>query len=281
MEVLEIRQKQNILVSFLFILIFVLSINYQIRLKAVTIDDFSYSNKLTIGTELSWKLTTFSVEPEESKEEYRFVIKEGQNMIEGDIFKVKILQNLNNLNLDNSRSLYSTDLQWGEFFLNSASLGKNPSEINWYGPAIEIGMIINVPIIPTTLQLSTGEKNYFDYLEEYFEALSEEESEGFSVKNAANSFSMKLKMKGDFSIFANVQFESELETTYNKEWGVLSRYELNEKITKAEETIQAKIVYEIENSEIQVPYSWIYSFVAIFIAGIAVLSKRKKVSNLK
>ncbi|NPD88379.1 MAG: hypothetical protein HGN29_06630 [Asgard group archaeon] len=262
-------------------MIFVLSINYQIRLKAVTIDDFSYSNKLTIGTELSWKLTTFSVEPEESKEEYRFVIKEGQNMIEGDIFKVKILQNLNNLNLDNSRSLYSTDLQWGEFFLNSASLGKNPSEINWYGPAIEIGMIINVPIIPTTLQLSTGEKNYFDYLEEYFEALSEEESEGFSVKNAANSFSMKLKMKGDFSIFANVQFESELETTYNKEWGVLSRYELNEKITKAEETIQAKIVYEIENSEIQVPYSWIYSFVAIFIAGIAVLSKRKKVSNLK
>ena len=250
---------------------------HQTELKAATIEGFSYSNKLVIGTELSWRLKEFSIKPEESVGDYSFVLKEGHNMTEGDVFKVKLLQNINSLTLNNFSSLYMTESQWGEFFLNDVSLGKNPAALNWYGPALDLGMLINVPIIPTTLQLSTGEKNYFDYMEEMFEAMPEDESEGFSVKNGANSFTMRFKLKGTTGgIFGSMSFESDFETVYNKEWGVLSRYELYDKISVSGETVEAKIVYEIENSEIQVPFNWMYSFIAIFITGAIVLVKRKK-----
>ena len=272
-----IIKKKHIAILTLFIIsIFSFSIINQNIVRAVTIEGYTFSNNLVTDVELSWKLTKYEVSPEEAGDDYPFLIKAGKEMLEGDIFKIKMLKDLNDVSLGSFFDLYDTEVQWGEYYLNDVSLGKNASEIYWYGPDTSIGSLMTAPILPVTIELSTGTENYFDYITESFAALAENETEGIEIKNSASTFSMKLEMHATISLFGSFKIDYELEVVYNKEWGVLAKYDLYEKVSSEGETSEVKILYESETADIQVPYNWAFGFIALFVTGIVILNKRKR-----
>ena len=197
-------------------------------------------------------------------------------MSEGDIFKIQLLKDLNDVSIGSFFDIYSTEVQWGEYYLNDVSLGKNASAIFWFGPDTSVGSVMTAPILPVTFELSTGNKNYFDYITENFESLPDNETGGITVKNSASAFSMKIEMHGTVMIFGNFKIDYELEVVYNKEWGILAKYDLYEKVTSGGESAKVEILYESEVKDIQVPYAWTFSFIALFVTGIVVLVRRRK-----
>lgn len=270
-------KKKHIAILTLFIIsIFSFSIINQTVVRAVTIEGYSFSSNLVTDVELAWKLSKYEVSPEEAGDEYPFLIKVGKEMVEGDIFKIILLKDLNDASLGSFFDIYSSEVQWGEYFLNDVSLGKNASDIYWFGPDTTVGSLMTAPILPVTIELSTGTENYFDYTAEIFASLAKNETEGIQIKNSASTFSMKLEMHATIFLFGEFKIDYELEVVYNKEWGVLAKYDLYEKITSGGESEKVEIIYESESSEIQVPYSWTFSFIALFVTGIVVLVRRRK-----
>lgn len=270
-------KKKHIAILTLFIIsIFSFSIINQTVVRAVTIEGYSFSSNLVTDVELAWKLSKYEVSPEEAGDEYPFLIKVGKEMVEGDIFKIILLKDLNDASLGSFFDIYSSEVQWGEYFLNDVSLGKNASDIYWFGPDTTVGSLMTAPILPVTIELSTGTENYFDYTAEIFASLAKNETEGIQIKNSASTFSMKLEMHATIFLFSEFKIDYELEVVYNKEWGVLAKYDLYEKITSGGESEKVEIIYESESSEIQVPYSWTFSFIALFVTGIVVLVRRRK-----
>jgi len=257
---------------------FSFSITNQAIVNVVTLEGFDFSNKLVTGTEISWILTKYDVTPETTADQYAFTITNGKNMSEGDIFHIKFLQNLNDLDLDYFGDLYDTMEQWGEFFLNGVSIGKNASEIYWYGPDYYGSVVLTVPILPITLQLQTGSENYFDYIYDTFSSLPDNETEDITMKNTESIFSIKVEYHDSVVLFfGSSKIDYELEVVYNKEWGVLAKYELYKKVSGDLSTSEVNILYETEVENIKVaPFSWTSSFIAIFITGIVILVKRRK-----
>ncbi|NPD88380.1 MAG: hypothetical protein HGN29_06635 [Asgard group archaeon] len=247
-------------------------INDQIFVRAQTIENFSFSNNLKGGTELEWKLSKYEKTIPGSEEGHGYRITETKYMSEGDVFKVILEQHLNNFELEFLTRLYNTNTQWGEFFLNDVSLGKNPTDIFWLGLDTNIGVLITAPIIPIIVQESTS---YFDYIENNITYSPENEIEGITLKNTEKSFSMKYRHLYSSSMSTDVSSYL-LEVLYNKEWGILSKYYLHAETTMNEKTSEIKILYEIENEDIKVPYNWTFGFVALFVTGIVILIKRRK-----
>ncbi|MCG3227662.1 MAG: hypothetical protein H7645_12150 [Candidatus Heimdallarchaeota archaeon] len=276
MEVVVIKKKHIAILTLFIISIFSFSIINQTVVRAVTIEGYSFSSNLVTDVELAWKLSKYEVSPEEAGDEYPFLIKVGKEMVEGDIFKIILLKDLNDASLGSFFDIYSSEVQWGEYFLNDVSLGKNASDIYWFGPDTTVGSLMTAPILPVTIELSTGTENYFDYTAEIFASLAKNETEGIQIKNSASTFSMKLEMHATIFLFGEFKIDYELEVVYNKEWGVLAKYDLYEKITSGGESEKVEIIYESESSEIQVPYSWTFSFIALFVTGIVVLVRRRK-----
>jgi hypothetical protein len=276
MEVVLIKNKHVALLTIMLTAILSFSITSQVIVRAEVIQDFSFSSNLVAGAELSWKLTKFEKKPADIGDEYAFRITASKNMSEGDVFKIVLEEDLNTLELDYFSELYYTHLEWGEFFLNGLSLGKDPFDIFWFGPDTSVGVVITAPIIPTTVEVASGTKSYFDYMEEEFAAFSENETEGITLKNTASKFSMKMEVHASMTIFFNMKLDYVLEVVYNKDWGVLSKYELHEKVTVAGDTEEVEILYETESSDIKVPYNWTFGFVALFVTGVVVLVRRKK-----
>ena len=279
MEVVIIKDKYTALLTLFIIIIFSFSITNQVIVRAATVDGEVFSSNLIAEVELSWKLTKYDYIPQNFIGEYSFPVKDGVEMSEGDIFKVKLLKDLNEVSLDSCFDLYCTDIQWGEFFLNDSSLGKNASAMYWFGPDKTIESMITAPILPVTIELSTGTENYFDYIADNFESLPADETEDIEIKNTKRVFSMKKEIHEVPIIWPKFTKDYELEVVYNKEWGILVKYDLFQEVYKAGVTRIAEILYETEIKDIKVPYSWTFSFVALFVTGIAVLTKRKHRSS--
>ncbi|MCG3227663.1 MAG: hypothetical protein H7645_12155 [Candidatus Heimdallarchaeota archaeon] len=274
---MEIIKKKHITIfALLIISIFSFSITSQTIVRAVTIEGFEFSNNLVTGAELAWKLTKYEASSEEFGEHYVIGIKEGKNMSEGDVFKIKLLKDLNDLGLDGLYELYYTEEQWGEYYLNGVSIGKNASDIYWLSPETSTGKVIITPILPITVQLSTGSENYFDYAYENFASLPDNETEGITIKNTASTFSIKHEYHGTIMFLGNFKVDHKMEVVYNKDWGVIANYDFMHKVQSEGETSKIEILYETEIKEIQVPYSWTSSFIALFVTGIVVLVKRRK-----
>jgi len=271
------KKRMNLILALATILIFSFSISSNAIVYAATIEDFTYSDKLIAGVELAWTLKEFEETPAGEYEEAYIPIKGTTNMAKGDVFKIVLLQDLDDLNLDYMDELYYTTQQWGEYFLNDVSLGKNATDLYWttfYGTS---GFLMSSHIVPVTVQLATGSKNYFDYLAEDFETLSENETEGITIKNTDDAFIMKYKFHVKITFLISMTVDMSLEIAYNKEWGVLTRYDLTESVKIMGESAKIRMLYEINNEEIQVaPFSWIFSFVAIFVTGVVMLRRRKK-----
>jgi len=273
LEVEIIKKKHITIFALLIISIFSFSITSRTIVKAVTIEGFEFSNNLVTGAELAWKLTKYEASSEEFGEHYVFRIKEGKNMSEGDVFKIKLLKDLNDLGLDGLYELYYTEEQWGEYYLNGVSMGKSASAIFWLSPETSSSKVITTPILPITVQSSTGSENYFDYAYENFASLPDNETEGITIKNTASTFSIKHEY---IMLLGNFKVVHKMEVVYNKDWGVIANYDFMHKVQSEGETSKIEILYETEIKEIKVPYNWTFGFLALFVTGIIVLVRRRK-----
>ncbi len=269
------NKKTGTILASLIILIFSFSISSNVIVKAAIVEGYNYSSLLVTGTELAWTLSKLEI-TEGSGDPDLFQLTATESMSEGDVFKIVLLQNLKDSGLD-PFDLYDTSTQWAEFFLNSVSLGKNVTDIYWGSFMGETGMMSSAHILPTIIELDTGDKNYFDYMAEEFETLAENETAGISISNTADKYTMKLEIHEKIVFLGTFKIDLSLEIVYNKEWGVLAKYDLKESISALGETAKINILYEINNEEIKVaPFSWMFSFVAIFITAVVILRRRKK-----
>ncbi len=270
------NKKIKVTLALITVMIFSFAISSNMITKATFFHDFTYSDKLVPGAELAWKLTKFESTPEETNGAY-IPLLEGVNMTEGDVFKIVILQDLDDLNLDFMDELYFTSQQWGEFFLNDVSLSKNATDLYWYTFYGTSGFLMSSLIVPTTVQIYTETKNYFDFLTEDFESLAGNETEGITIKNTADTYTMKYKIHISLTFLISLSLDMSLEIGYNKEWGVLAKYDLSETIKSGGETTKIRMLYESVTDEIKVPFNWMFSFIAIFVTAIVILRRRRKI----
>jgi hypothetical protein len=88
---------------------------------------------------------------------------------------------------------------------------------------------------------------------------------------------MKYKFSARITFLISMSVKMNLQIVYNKEWGVLSKYDLTESVKFGGETVKIRILYEINNQDIKVaPFSWVVGIFAIFVTGVIFLRRRKK-----
>ena len=271
--------KKNISVLSLTLIAILVSINYsQNFVIANNVEDFTYNNNLEAPLELSWVMTTFYI-IYDTPEDFIWEITSEINVTQGDIFKIKFLEDLDNLTLANYEDLYTTNETWGEFYLNSVLLGDDASLIgfNELDPFLDYFPVKF--IYPQTVQVGGAKISTFDYL---YDDLKQYE---YSMMGMKYKLTNRVKL---FSIESTIQFiiivgseetsiNQEAKVIYNKEWGVLSSYELHLTSVSGSVVEEVEILLEITDEDIKVtPFGWIAGIPVLLIAGVIVIRRKRK-----
>ncbi|MCE7747890.1 MAG: hypothetical protein GPJ51_05795 [Candidatus Heimdallarchaeota archaeon] len=214
-------------------------------------------------------------------EDFIWQIISGTNMVQDDIFKIKFLKDPNNLSLSNYEELYWSVEPWAEFYLNSELLGNDSCMIffDLLPPKIQ-----NFPvkfIYPQTVQVDGSETSTFDHLYEDLKQYEQSISGAkYELSNDEDSFSITSTIHKKFTLFSvSVVIDEDATVIYNKEWGVLSSYELHYKAKYEDRTETADILLEITDEDIRVeiaPFKWIAGIPVLLIAGVIVISRKRK-----
>ncbi len=277
MRCLKINKK-NIVLSMTLIAILV-SINYgQNFVIANNVEDFTYNNNLEAPLELSWVMTTFYI-VYDTPEDWIWEITSEINVTQGDIFKIKFLEDLDNLALANYEDLYTTTETWAEFYLNSDLLGDDASLIGFND--IDVFQE-NLPvkfIYPQTVQVGGSEISTFDYL---YDELKEFEFSLLGMKYKLTNKAKLFSIEASFHLIITVGDEEsditqEVKVIYNKEWGVLSSYELYLSRTTNSDVEKVEILLEITDEDIKVtPFGWIAGIPVLIAFGVITLRRKKR-----
>ena len=271
--------KKNIAVLSLTLIAILVSISYgQNFVIANNVEDFTYNNNLEAPLELSWVMTTFYI-VYDTPEDFIWEITSEINVTQGDIFKIKFLEDPDNLALANYEDLYTTNGTWGEFYLNSVLLGDDASliDFNDIGPYLDYFPVKF--IYPQTVQVGGAEINTFDYL---YDDLKQHEFSMFGMKykltNRAKLFSIEATIHFKIIVGAEeTEINQEAKVIYNKEWGVLSSYELSLTSVSGSDVEEVEILLEITDEDIKVtPFRWIAGIPVLLIAGVIVIRRKRK-----
>ncbi len=226
-------------------------------------------------------MKTFFVTGYGSPEDFFWEINSGTNMTQGDIFKIKFLEDPDSLNLTNYEDLFTTTETWAEFRLNSDLLGNDASLIDFNAIKPNIQYFPITFIYPETILANGSVTSTFDYLYEVYSQY--ELSVGgakYKVTNTDEVFSISTEVHVKFSGFfgGTYEIDEEATVTYNKEWGVLSSYELKFRLKSSGETDQAEILLEItdENILVSVPFGWIAGIPVLITFGVITLQRKKR-----
>ncbi len=278
--------KKKGLTSLLLILLLNLALNNTATVESQVISSVQYSDKLTPNTELSWKLKVLEIEAQgyfTHVEEYYWGFSNSYSMTLGDVFKIKIKEDPDDLNPDSLGYLFNTNESWADFYLNDDFIGDNA--MDFYVDNIVLTSPYPNPftvyILPITLTLENEDtlKVFQDYIYESLEPFEVSHTEySFDVAISGNSFSMK-----SYSAETGWGYiwEYTTEIVYNTDWGVLSRLEV-ERVIEGEEDyhegdyLRTHLLLEIENGDIRVPYNWSYGLISLFLSSLVVLILRKK-----
>lgn len=274
-EVSRFNRKKII---FLWLNLMILLISICVYNKAVlanSIEDFTFSDNLVIPQELSWTLTTLNIIDWDDPEEYTWEITIDDNLTEGDIFKIILLDDLDNLNLTSFEELFNTTEIWGEFYLNTKLLGDNASLLDFDDLQPFITEFPVKLIYPVAIQVGGETINTFDNL---YDDLKPIEQSGYKLTNNDDAFGIEIKAK------ARVDFGSGWHDTsvmghviYNKEWGLLSSYYIHH--TWDEEEIEMLLELTDENLQVELAYEWFISVPVLIIVGLVILRRKKKIMN--
>ncbi|OLS29531.1 MAG: hypothetical protein HeimAB125_22160 [Candidatus Heimdallarchaeota archaeon AB_125] len=246
-----------------------------------TLEDFTYNENLIAPLELSWEMKECSVVGYDSPEDFMWQMTAETDMVQDDIFKIKFLEDPDNLLLADYEELYWSMEPWAEFYLNSVLLG-NDSGIIFFD--LLAPMIENFPvkfIYPQTVQIDGNETSTFDYLYEDLKQFEGSFSGAkYKLTNDDVAFSITSDLHRKFTLFyASVVIDKEATVIYNKEWGILSSYEIHYKAKYDDHTETADILLEItdENLRVEVAYEWIAGISVLFIAGVVILRRKKRI----
>lgn len=272
--------KKNIAILSLTLIAILVSINYgQNFVIANNVEDFTYNNNLKAPLELSWVMTTFYI-VYDTPEDWIWEITSEINVTQGDIFKIKFLEDLDNLALDNYDDLYTTTETWAEFYLNSVLLGDDASLIGFNDIDVFLDYFPVKFIYPRTVQVGGAEISTFDYL---YDELKEYEFSLFGMKykltNTAKLFSIEAKYHLIITVGGEESdITQEVKVIYNKEWGVLSSYELKFRLKSDADIDEAEILLEItdENILVAAPFGWIAGIPVLITFGVITLRRKKR-----
>ncbi len=269
--------KKNIAVLSLTLITILVSINngYNFAVANV-IEDFTYNDNLVAPYELSWVMTTFYVTDDSFLEDFIWEITPAVNMTQGDIFKIEFLEDPDNLVLSDYGELFTTNDTWAEFYLNSDLLGDDASLIGFNITETSLSTIFPVKFIyPQTVQVGGAEISTFDLL---YDDLSQNEFSSswgkYKVSNGADAFSVEIKVHMSYG---EIETDEEAKVTYNKEWGVLSTYELYLRAKNIAGVQEVEILLEITDEDIKIaPFGWIAGIPVLITLGVITLRRKKR-----
>ncbi len=228
-------------------------------------------------------MKTFYVSGYGAPEDFIWEINSGTNMTQGDIFKIKFLEDPDNLVLANYEDLFTTTETWAEFRLNSDLLGDDASLINFNAIKPNIAYFPVRFIYPQTILANGSVTSTFDYLYEVY--LPYEMSipgAKYQITNNDDIFSINTEVHVKYSGFfgGNTEIDEEATVTYNKEWGVLSSYELKFRLKSDADVDEAEILLEVtdENILVAAPFGWIAGIPVLITFGVITL-RRKKINK--
>jgi len=231
--------------------------------------------------ELSWEMKTFYVTGYGSPEDFVWEINSGTNMTQGDIFKIKFLEDPDNLALANYEELFTTSETWAEFRLNSDLLGDDASQITFDAMKPNIDYFPVNFIYPQTILANGSVTSTFDYLYEVYHQYEGSVSGAkYQITNTDYIFSITMEVHVKYSGFfgGNIEIDEEATVTYNKEWGVLSSYELKFRLKSDADIDEAEILLEItdENILVAAPFGWIAGIPVLITFGVITLRRKKR-----
>jgi len=231
-------------------------------------------------------MKTFYVTGYSSPEDFVWEINSGTNMTQGDIFKIKFLEDPDNLTIANYEDLFTTNKTWAEFRLNSDLLGDDASQINFDAIKPNINYFPIKFIYPQTILANGTVTSTFDYL---YEVYSQHEvsipQAKYKVTNTDEVFSITTELHVTFIALSggHAEIDEEATVTYNKEWGVLSSYELKFRLKSGRDVAsldvdKAKILLEItdENILVDVSFGWIAGIPVLITFGVITLRRKKR-----
>lgn len=272
------QKKSIIIISLLVISCFTSSYTSVTAINGELLD-FTFSDKISVGTELSWQLTKFDVSPVSEIENYEWEVTTGHTLQEGDLFKIVITTDPDTLNLTDFAELFYTNLEWAEFYINDDLLTTNATDVVW-GDFGESNLIMSY-ILPVTIESSiSGVENTFEALNEEFESFEYSDSSGkYEVTHNDNSFVIKAEehASGESFFGGSYSYDSYIEIAYDTTWGILSKLDIESKMKEGSVSQSAHWVFEstVEGVIIPAPFNWFYGMIGILILGLAYVAKRK------
>ena len=272
------QKKSMIIISLLVISCFSFSYTSVTAISGELLD-FTFSDKISVGTELSWQLTKFDVSPVSDIGSFEWNVTTGHALQEGDFFKIVITTDPDTLDLTDFAEIFYTDLEWAEFYINNDLLTTNATEVSWGG--FGVSNLIMLYILPVTIESSIGGvENTFEALNEEFESYEYSDSSGkYEVTLNDNSFVIKSEEHASGPLFfgGSFSYDSYVEIAYDTTWGILSKLDIESKMKEDSVSTSAHWVLEstVEGVIIPAPFNLFYGMIGILILGLAYVAKRK------
>ncbi len=252
--------------------------------NAVLADGFYYSGELVAGKELEWELEELIAEGATDPEIHIFY---GHPMAKGDIFKVKLLEDINSLTLTNYGALFTTTTPWANFYINDVLITNDASNISFIGEDMTDILISPLAaltlIIPTTLVVGGENQSFFDDIlsdAEFTETSME--AEGMSIELSiymkGSLFITEMSMKGDLDLFGvQVTMDMEFELSFNMDLGILHKLYVDSYSKMGAEEVSSTVLFQsTEDVGVGIPFHWIYGLMGLFILGLAYTMFRRK-----
>jgi len=280
-----INRKKGITLLFLIILLN-LALNNTATVESQVISSVQYSDYLIPNTELSWKLKKLEIEAQGyfthvEQYGYYFDLTNDYSMTQGDVFKIKINTDPDDLSPDSLDYLFTTSETWADFYLNDDLISNDSRDIYNQDIILTRSYLFSTYILPITLTLDDASTlNVFhDYIYGKLEPFEHEYTqETYELETSANSFTIRFHDVEDAWYW---YFTYTTEIVYNTDWGILSKFEQETIVEGIEgdevgDYLRIYFLLETENSEARIPYDWNYGILSIFLSSILALIVRKK-----
>lgn len=251
-------------------------------------DEWFFSDDLVPGREFSWKLERF----EGFETEGQGLTLDDQ-MQEGDIFKVKFLQDPDDLGLDSPLELYTTNEMWGEFYINDDLITTNPYEIFFQiGEEEYLSMMFLTFFMPVTITYGNNTENFFELVAED-EAFTDYST---SINGMSSSYSYTLNK--DLFIFKfeshtdysegdmTVKSDTTYEISYHIYLGILYKLQMDMSMESSgipySEDVSEEMHMVFKSTEtasgdgITIPFNWFYGVLGFLLIGLIASVIRRK-----
>jgi len=268
-----LNKQKLFLINFSIVIILILSCS-SIPTKAVILEGFTYSDSLVPTTEISWNVVKFDM-PEGAN----WTIKTGYTVEKGDVIKIKLLADPDDFSFSTYSEPFETDEEWAEFYLNSASLGKNASALN-LGTGEISSLVISLYIMPTTLSFDTSDEDTFEYFYDMMEPLQYDNESGYlRVSLTDDLFRIEWKYHFEGAYFflpGTFSTDTIADSSYNIHTGVLDKLDVYTKEKYNGETEVMDLILLNTDSTQQASIPWITTVFGIELLVITILLKKRK-----